>query len=148
MSASLLKEAYVYMATTADDINPLACFNKKAKYPISRMRLSQQAERYIQKYGICVKIGSTTSHPSSRAYGIEGEKGVIMVKVQTLQTTQSGLLLIESLLRKQLEAHPCTNQVGTDTFQVFTDSNRELILSKWEEWIDKAIKIASMIEGA
>lgn len=141
MSAMLLKEAYVYMATTTDTEFIL----DEGKYRITRMRLSQAAEQHIRKYGICVKIGCTTGHPSQRAYNLEGEKGVVMVKIQTLQTTQSGLLLIESILRKQLESHPMTRQIGTDTFQVFTDENREAVIAKWDEWIANALRISNLL---
>lgn len=146
MSAPLLTEAYVYMATTTDMLTPWNDeLNLGGKYIVPTMRIHSQAWRYMEDYGICVKIGSTTMHPSIRAKGLAREKGMAIVKTQTLQTTQSNLLLIESLLRSQLEAYPLTQQIGTDTFQVFTDNNRELILSKWEELVAKALKIANMI---
>ena len=141
MSASILQEAYVYMATTTDTVFPL----DEGKYPITRLRLSDSAKRHIHKFGICVKIGSTTKHPSTRSYQLESEKGMIIIKTQTLQTTPAGLLLIESILRQQLESHPYAHQIGTDTFQVFTDSHREDVIAHWEEWLDKALRLADII---
>lgn len=149
MGTSLLSEAYVYMATTTDTLTPWSDgINPNSKYIFPTIKQPSQAWRYMEKYGICVKIGSTTMHPAIREQGLAREKGMIIIKTQTLQTTPSNLLLIESLLRSQLEACPLTHQVGTDTFQVFTDSNREAVINRWGEWIAKALKIADMIGGA
>lgn len=150
MSASILNEAYVYMATTTDhqsweDI----LWNKNKKYPmVNVIRLYSTAMQFIQENGICIKIGSTAQHPDKRAYQLQREKGLVMIRTQTLHTTPSGLLLAESVLRRLLENHPATTQIGTDTFQVRSEEDRAQIIAQWDKWINKAIKIVSMIEGA
>ena len=145
MGTQVLNKAYIYIATTTDSKAPL---DTEAKYPITGMWLSTRAERYINSYGICVKIGCTTAHPKMRAYQLEREKGVITVNVQTMQTTPAGLLLAESVLRTLLENHPATHQVGTDTFQIDTPQDREDILSHWSEWVQIAIDTVQQIKGA
>lgn len=146
MSAQNLNEAYIYMATTTDWQSWEDIWNKNKKYPmVSPIRLYPAAMRFVQENGICIKIGSTAQHPDKRAYQLQREKGIIMVHTQRLNTTPSGLLLAEAILRKQLENTPYTKQIGTDTFQVFTEENRELILSKWNEWIMEVIKINKML---
>ena len=144
MSAPILREAYVYMATTTDMTDMLHYWT--CKYPLTNsLSISNAAKRYIQTYGICVKIGSTTMHPSQRDYGLARDKGMTIIHTQTLHTTAAGLLLVESVLRKYLENHPCTCQIGTDTFQVFTEQNREIILEQWNEWVVAAMRIAEQI---
>ena len=136
MSASILNEAYVYMATTTDWQCLEDVWDRTKKYPmVGALRLYPTAMRFIQENGICIKIGSTAQHPDKRAYQLQREKGLVMIHIQTLHTTPSGLLLAESMLRKLLENHPATTQIGTDTFQVASDADRAQIIAQWGKWI-------------
>ena len=147
MSASILNEAYVYMATTTDWQSWEDVWNENKKYPmIDAMQLYPAAMRFIQKNGICIKIGSTTQHPDKRAYQLQREKGLVMIHVQTLHTTPSGLLLAESLLRQLLENHPATTQIGTDTFQVKSEEDRAQIIAQWNKWIMQVMTIINTIK--
>ena len=66
-----LKEAYVYLATTATvDIK-----KSNSPYAVSAMRMPYRAEIYIKKYGLCVKVGTTINSPAQRAYSNFIEKG-------------------------------------------------------------------------
>ena len=145
MSASILNEAYVYMATTTDWQSWEDVWNESKKYPIT-LHFHKTAMRFVQEYGICIKIGSTAQHPDKRAYQLQREKGLVMVHIQTLHTTPSGLLLAESVLRQLLENHPATTQIGTDTFQVRSEEDREQIISQWNKWIMQAMTVINTIK--